>query len=144
MLRLGYLPYQVEIIGKGGYSKSQLIEIGYQISNKTENDIYNAGFTPVILGGATLYLNGLPYTEGTAIEMAGNQVLTFTGANGYTKDYLFTLEPSVDIIEVGFNIEVSVTAHLNAKIDNQVVDLTGKYLDQIWNFVFGLMDGVRL
>ena len=120
----------LKISGTNGYVKTIKFTIEPVVYNL--QDSYLQTYTPSIEGTpSSMTINGSPYTNGTPIEITGNNILIINGNGGYSKTFEFTIEPQVLGVEnncvVYDNVEISVSPNATLTIDDIQYSNNTKY-----------------
>ena len=83
-------------LDSGRYIKKIHFSVNAIIYNIEDGGIYNVRNNPsATFNSCDAELDGELYTAGTPIKVIGNHVMTFTGENGYSFSYSFTVEPGI-------------------------------------------------
>ena len=107
--------YVLVVNGENGYK----VEISFTISDNlqglTNGATYQENVIPTFNNGTTVTLDGTTFTSGTPILSSniGIHKLKIVGVGGYEKEYVFTIIPTVENIEVGGTYQGSVLPAIN-------------------------------
>lgn len=123
---IGY--YKIKIMGVGGYEKELSFTISDNLQGLTNGATYQENVTPIFNSATTVTLDGATFTSGTPILSSniGIHKLKFVGVGGYEKEYVFTIIPTVENIEVGGTYQGSVSPVINGgsfKLNGQAISL---------------------
>ena len=113
---VGY--HNLQIIGLNGYEKTISFTIKDNVQGITNGAIYQENVIPTFNMGTSVTLDGIPFTSGTPILSSniGIHKLKIVGVGGYEKEYVFTIIPTVENIEVGGTYQVTRSAPFFAKL----------------------------
>lgn len=123
---IGY--YKIKIMGAGGYEKELSFTISDNLQGLTNGATYQENVTPIFNSATTVTLDGATFTSGTPILSSniGIHILKIVGVGGYEKEYVFTIIPTVENIEVGGTYQGSVSPVINGgsfKLNGQDITL---------------------
>lgn len=131
--------YELVIIGVGGYVKTLNFVVETVVEGLEDEGTYIASVTPTFTKGSAT-LNGEEYLSGTMISTPGYNTLIITGEDGYSVEYNFTINETIEGIEnssVYFGSVTPVisggTLKLNGDdyISNTIIDVPGNYTLEI-------------
>ena len=123
---IGY--YKIKIMGAGGYEKELSFTIADNLQGLTNGATYQENVTPIFNSATTVTLDGATFTSGTPILSSniGIHKLKIVGVGGYEKEYVFTIIPTIENIEVGGTYQGSVSPVINGgsfKLNGQAITL---------------------
>ena len=132
--------YALIITGTGGYTKTLTFVIETLVEGLEDEGVYEAGVTPTFTKGSAT-LNGEEYISGTEITTPGYNTLIITGEDGYSVEYNFTINETIEGIENSSVYTGSVTPiisggtlTLNGEeyISGTTIDVPGNYILEIY------------
>lgn len=132
--------YELVITGTGGYTKTISFVIQTIVEGIEDEGIYEASVTPTFTKG-TATLNGEPYISGTEITTPGYNTLIILGEDGYSVEYNFTINETIEGVENASVYTGSVTPvisggtlKLNGEeyVSGTTIDVPGNYVLEIY------------
>lgn len=123
---VGYHSMRIE--GVGGYVHEISFTIDVRIDGITNGATYQANVTPMFNDGTMVTLDGTSFISGTPILSSniGIHKLKFVGVGGYEKEYVFTIIPTVENIEIGGTYQGCVSPVINGgsfKLNGKAITL---------------------
>ena len=120
--------YVLVVSGENGYKVEIAFTIADNLQGLTNGATYQANVTPTFNNGTAVTLDGTAFTSGTPILSSniGIHKLKIVGVGGYEKEYVFTIIPTVENIEVGGTYQGSVSPVINGgsfKLNGQAITL---------------------
>ena len=120
--------YVLVVSGENGYKVEIAFTIADNLQGLTNGATYQANVTPTFNNGTAVTLDGTAFTSGTPIlsNNIGIHKLKIVGVGGYEKEYVFTIIPTVENIEVGGTYQGSVSPVINGgsfKLNGQAITL---------------------
>lgn len=131
--------YELVITGVGGYVKTLNFVIETVVEGLEDEGTYTASVIPTFTKG-TATLNGEEYLSGTTITTPGYNTLIITGGDGYSVEYNFTINETIEGIENSSVYFGSVTPIISGGIlklngadytSNTAIDVPGNYTLEI-------------
>lgn len=131
--------YELVINGVGGYIKTLNFVVETVVEGLEDEGTYIASVTPTFTKGSAT-LNGEEYLSGTTITTPGYNTLIITGEDGYSVEYNFTINETIEGVEnssVYFGSVTPVVSGGTLKLNgddytsNTIIDVPGNYTLEI-------------
>lgn len=104
--------YTLVVSGTNGYTSEYNFTIGLNLKNVENEGVYNSAVAPIV-NAETIYLNGVPFTSGTAVSNVGYHSMRIEGVSGYVHEISFTINARIDGVTDGATYQENVTPTFN-------------------------------